>query len=173
MAEEGLVETHQDALLQAARFTGRYAGKVDAKGRVSIPGDFRRLLPGGTVYAFRHFSEPVLQMGPRSLLDNLLASVAGQDVYDEDRWLLEDEITEGTQALALDENGRISLPKDLREELNLTGPAAFGGRGWHFILGAEDYLNQQRSRAREAASRHRDTLRARMLPSVQAGRQQG
>jgi DNA-binding transcriptional regulator/RsmH inhibitor MraZ len=169
MAEGVLIDAQTTA--PAIRFTGRYPAKVDAKGRISIPGDFRAKLAAPSVFVFRHFSEPLLQMGPPSLLDDLLAAVAGQDVYDEDRWLLEDEITEGTQELAIDETGRVSLPKDLRAEIGLEGAALFGGRGRHFVLGSEEYLARARTRAREAAGRHRDTLKARMLPSVQAGRQ--
>jgi MraZ protein len=169
MTEEGVIDT-QTTVLLAPRFTGRFSAKLDAKGRISIPAEFRAKLPSASVFVFRHFSEPLLQMGPPSLLDDLLAAVAGQDVYDEDRWLLEDEITEGTQEITIEENGRVSLPKALRDEIGLTGAATFGGRGRHFVLGAEETLERSRGRAREAAQRHRDTLRARMLPSVQAGR---
>lgn len=168
-AGEGQIVERHDAL-RAARFSGRFDGKLDSKGRIVVPADFRQLLAAPQIHVFQSLTEPVIQCGPASLMDDLLEAVAGQDVYDEDRWALEDEITGGVQPLPIDDTGRTSLPKDFREFAKLEGPIAFAGRGWHFILAPKAYLDDRRARAREAADRNRDTLRARMLPSVQAGR---
>lgn len=168
-AAEAELGVRNDAL-GPARFTGRYSGRIDTKGRVLIPPEFRQRLGASEVYAFPSMTGAAIQLGPESLVDDLLAAVAGHDVYDEDRWLLEDEITGGVQRLGIDETGRVSLPKELRTHAGLDGPLGFAGRGWHFVLATAEALDRQRAKAREAAARHQETLRARMLPSVQAGR---
>jgi MraZ protein len=155
------------------RFTGRFAGKVDTKGRIVIPNDFRRELPGQEVHCFVSLIEPALQCGPASLLDDLLKMTSGLDVYDEERWALEEEITAGIMRLSIDETGRVSLPKAMREDAALDGGIGFVGRGRHFVVAGESHLAARRDAARRAASHHRDTLRARMLPSVSGGRGEG
>lgn len=170
MAAEEAELSVQGGALGAARFTGRYLGKVDAKGRVVIPTEFRQRLGASEVYAFPSLTDEVLQLGPAGMVEDLLAAVAGHDVYDEDRWLLEEEITAGVLRLGIDDTGRVSLPKELRAFAKLEGPVGFSGRGWHFVLASAPALDDQRAKAREAALRNKETLRVRMLPSVQAGR---
>ncbi|NNU15058.1 hypothetical protein HK107_01805 [Parvularcula sp. ZS-1/3] len=166
---EGQV-TERGDLRAAARFTGRFPGKLDTKSRVVIPTEFRQQLVAPEVYAFPSLTEDVLQLGTAEMLADLLEAIAGQDVYDEDRWLIEEEITAGVLRLAIDETGRVSLPKNLREHAKLSGPVGFAGRGRHFILADAAWLEARRLKARQAAGRHAETLRARSLPSVQSGR---
>ncbi|MBB4659877.1 division/cell wall cluster transcriptional repressor MraZ [Parvularcula dongshanensis] len=155
----------------AARFVGRAECKVDAKGRVSVPADFRRALgEGEPLYAFASLTDPVIECGGADLVGLLLSVVSNLDVYDEDRWAMEEAITEETQRLAFDDNGRIVLPPSLREHAVIEGQASFAGRGQRFVLAAPSFLADRRSLARAAAARHRDTLKARTLPSVVEGR---
>lgn len=170
MAAEGEVLAAGISARSAARFTGRYPGRLDAKGRVVIPTEFRQRLEAAEVYCFASLTEGVVQCGGSDLVDQLLETVRGQDVYDEDRWALEEAITAGVLRLSIDDTGRAVLPRSLKDHAGLDGPAGFAGRGQHFVLARADYLDARAEAAKAAALRNRDTLRARMLPSVQAGR---
>jgi len=170
MTDGAVKDEAQAGLEGAARFTGRYPGKVDSKGRIVIPAEFRQRLGTPEVFCFPSLVEPVLQCGPAALVDDLLEAVAGMDVYDEERWAIEEEITGGVMRLAIDDTGRAILPKDLKIHAEIEGPAGFAGRGRHFVLATADYLDIRKRRGRELAVGHRETLRARMLPSVSAGR---
>ena len=157
----------------AARFVGRAEAKLDAKGRVSVPADFRRVIGEGPLYACASLTDPVIECGGEGLVDLLLATIAALDVYDEDRWAMEEAILEETQRLPFDENGRVILPKDLRAHALLGGQAGFAGRGQRFVIASPDLLAERRAAGRAAAARHKETFRARSLPSVVAARGQG
>ena len=160
----------QGAQASPARFTGRYAGKLDAKGRIVVPPEFRQRLQNGEVFVFPHFDEPLLQCGDDQLVHDLLSMLGGLDEFDDDRAMLEEEITGGVMRVGIDDTGRASLPKTLRDHAGLEGPLGFAGRGQHFVLGTAAYLDSRREAARAAAAKHRETLRARMLPSVRSRR---
>ncbi len=156
----------------AARFVGRAECKVDAKGRVSVPADFRRALgEGAPLYALVSLTDPVIECGGEDLIGLMLGVIASLDVYDEDRWAMEEAVTEETQRLAFDENGRIVLPPALREHAGLEGQVGFAGRGQRFLMASPDYLSARLSAGRDAARRYRETLKARTLASVVASRQ--
>lgn len=170
MTVQGEQTIESASALDAARFTGSFAGKLDAKGRVVIPTEFRAQLGRPEVWVFPSLTDDLLQLGPQSMIDDLLDLVSGNDVYDEDRWLLEEQITGGTVRLSIDDTGRVSLPKELQLHAHLEGAVAFAGRDWHFVLALKSHHDSQRERAAAAALRHRDTLKARQLPSVRAGK---
>ncbi|MEM9809686.1 MAG: hypothetical protein AAF788_00515 [Pseudomonadota bacterium] len=161
---------HQAVDARPSRFTGRYPGKVDAKGRIVVPPEFRAQLGKPELFLFPSLIEPVLQGGDERLVDDLLDALSGLDVYDEERWVLEEEITSGVMRLGIDDTGRASVPKDLRTHGGLEGSIAFAGRGQHFILARTDYLDARREAARAAALKNRETLKARTLPSITARR---
>lgn len=168
------VRREQTGMRAASRFVGRADCKVDAKGRVSVPADFRRALgEGRPLYALASLTDPVIECGGDDLVDLMLATISSLDVYDEDRWVMEEAVTEETQRLSFDENGRVILPVALREHAMIDGIAGFAGRGQRFVMATPGYLTQRRSAGRAAAARHRDTLKARTLTSVVAGRKQG
>ena len=156
--------------VSAARFVGRGEAKVDTKGRVSVPADFRRVIGDGPLYACASLTDPVIECGGEDLVGLLLGVIGSLDVYDEDRWAMEEAVLEETQRLPFDENGRVILPKPLREHAMMDGQAGFAGRGQRFVIAAPAYLAERRAAGRAAAQRHRDTFKARSLPSVVAAR---
>ena len=154
-----------------SRFVGRAEVKLDAKGRVSVPADFRRALGEGTpLYACASLTDPVIECGDAGLIDLMLGVVASLDVYDEDRWAMEEAVTEDTQRLSFDDNGRVIVPAILRDHAGLSGQVGFAGRGQRFVMAQPAWLAERRSAGRAAAARHRDTIKARSLASVTARR---
>ena len=162
--------TARPSATSAARFVGRAEAKIDAKGRVSVPADFRRVIGDGPLYACASLTDAVIECGGADLVDLLLATIASLDVYDEDRWAMEEAVLEETQRLPIEETGRVILPKGLREHAMLDAQAGFAGRGQRFLIAAPALLAERRAAGRAAAARHKDTFRARSLPSIVAAR---
>ena len=167
---EADVQARQGAVRAPSRFVGRAEAKLDAKGRVSVPADLRRALGDGPLYALASLTDPVIECGGDDLIGLLLEVIASLDVYDEDRWAMEEAVTEETQRLAFDDGGRVILPAALREHAGLSGQVGFAGRGQKFLMAAPGWLAERRKAGRDAAARHRDTFKARSLPSVTARR---
>jgi len=144
----------------AARFVGAHTNKIDAKGRVSTPADFRKALEGAPfhgVVCFPSFKGPMLDAGGLDLLDDLMAMIAELDPYDDDREAFELAVMGESRKLAFDGDGRIVLPQELRDYAGLDGQATFVGLGTSFqIWNPEAYaekIGAARRRAVEAPPR--------------------
>ncbi len=152
------------------KYLGAFANKVDAKGRLSIPAEFRKAMADEAdeplMLCFPAFKGEVLDCGGASLVSILLEMVANLDHFDEDRDALEFAIMSGVHRIAFDETGRIVLPKSLREQVNISDRAMIVGMGDRFQICSEDYHAKMSTRAAQITQSQRDTFRARSLPSV-------
>jgi len=133
-------------------FRGEFNQKVDGKGRMSIPADFRRVLEAGDPEYPEKRSNPrmVVLFGPH--LKNCLHAYTIDDMA---------EIETGIRALKrgsfqrkqasrmilgksweteIDRDGRIVLPKDRRAQIDLEGEAIMAAMGDYFeIWNADTY----------------------------------
>ena len=135
-------------------FTGEHPQKVDGKGRMSIPADFRRVLEAGdpdwssdsppalyvvygdhlrdklqayTVAAFNEMVEAIRAMRPKSREEAERKAMTT-------RLILGQSIR-----LEVDRDGRVVLPIAQRRKIGLTeGNVVFSGAGDHFEIWAGD-----------------------------------
>ncbi len=118
------------------RFRGEFHQKVDGKGRVSIPADFRRVLESGDpLWTDGKFPEFVIVYGDhrRSYLECYTIDAANEvdaQIADLPRGSMERRMLErlfNGQSLktTVDETGRIVLPQKLREMIVIAGLAYF------------------------------------------------
>jgi MraZ protein len=139
----------------AEAFRGEFYQKVDAKGRVSIPAAFRRILesddppstdfPRPRVYmiyggANRNFVECYTKAGADALADEISLMDEGSD----EREQVEFDLLSCSVMVEVEPDGRIVLPPRVREKVGLAGAdfagdeAAFQGRNNRFRLYRRD-----------------------------------
>lgn len=141
---------------------------VDAKGRVSVPADFRAFAAGPGVFVWRSFDGPFLEGGGQALMEQIQASIDAMDPYDEARTALERVIFGGARLLSFDANGRVSLPKDFADHAGLEKRATFVGMGRRFeIWDPEAHANAQ-AEALDKAKRNKHALRTVPAPAAVA-----
>lgn len=135
----------------AEAFRGEFYQRVDAKGRVSIPAAFRRILeaddpqtadpPRPRVYMIyggtnRNFVECYTKAGADALADEIALMDEGSD----EREQVEFDLLSCSVMVEVEPDGRIVLPPRVREKIGLTGAdfagddAAFQGRANRFRL---------------------------------------
>tara|TARA_B100000003_G_C10831042_1_gene330948 strand:+ start:139 stop:639 length:501 start_codon:yes stop_codon:yes gene_type:complete len=135
------------------RFRGEAENKVDAKGRISIPAPFRRILEEGDpdwssglnpnlVIVYGRRNRKCLEgYSPRSIeiVDNLISNLPR---YSNEREILERLLNSQSVQVQLDENGRIILPLKLRKLVDIESTAMFVGMGEKFqIWHPDNYTN--------------------------------
>lgn len=149
---------HREILMFLATATN----SLDAKGRISVPADFRAVVGDGSfdgIVVWPSFDGAYLEGGGMSLLQDYQALLEGMDPYDEARIAFERAIFAESRRLSFDGTGRITLPKDLAEYANLSGSATFIGLGRRFeIWNPEEYKSRAQA-AREMARDNRHRLR--------------
>ena len=119
-----------------ALFSSTYVNKVDRKGRVSVPANFRNILidqnfPG--IVTFRSFKYQALDAGGYDRLEELTKSLDALAEFSDEREALESLVAE-SQQLPFDSEGRIVLPQALAEYAGITDLAAFVGVGRSFQI---------------------------------------
>ncbi len=135
-----------------ASFTGEYPQRIDGKGRMSIPSDFRRVLEANdpnwteglspslyllygdhlkdrleayTVAAFNEVAQGIMAIRPRTPEETIRKTMS-------QRLILGMSVR-----LEVDRDGRIVMPVRQRQKLGLTeGEVIFSGAGDHFEIWA-------------------------------------
>ncbi len=129
----------------AGMFIGEHTFKVDGKGRVSIPADFRHELSEGDplaatsgrprmVIVYGHTSQKQLIVytfdGFKALAEEIRALPRGS----KRRKIMERMILNLARTTELDSDGRFVLPQMLRDKISLDGTAYFAGMGETFEI---------------------------------------
>lgn len=144
-------------------FVSSSVHKIDQKGRVSVPADFRKALGGREyegLYCFPSFAGPVIECGGEELLEDMRAMIADIDPFDDDREAFELVVMGETKKLAFDGNGRILLPEEFLEYADLADRATFVGRGDRFQIWSPEAYEEKVKEARLRAWERRATLGA-------------
>ncbi len=126
------------------RFRGEWRHKVDSKGRVSVPADFRRSLEEGDadnptkstpnfVLIYGLAENGYLEGYSMQGIDTLQSQIEELE-YGLERDYLEDVMLTQSQSLSVDPNGRMVLPQQMRELLGIEGEVVFAGSGEKFRI---------------------------------------
>lgn len=126
-------------------FIGEHTFKVDGKGRVSIPADFRRELEEGDplaresgrprmVIVYGHDAQKQLQVYTYNDYRALAAEIAQMPRGSKQRKIMQSLILNKARPTEVDSDGRLVLPQALRDKIGLEGTAYFGGMGETFEI---------------------------------------
>ncbi len=162
------------------RFVSTFTNKIDAKGRVSIPAPFRAVLErdryagAGSLglYCYPSLDAPALDAGGERLAQKIDGLLGGLPDYSDERDELAVALYGEAQFIAIDPDGRIVLPKELRAQIGLAEgvtEVAFVGLGDKFQLWSPERFEERRSRAREKVREHRQLLGSGRRPPVGTG----
>lgn len=143
-------------------FLSTFVNKIDKKGRVSVPAQFRAALAKedfGGVVAYASFINECVEACGMSRMEKLYDSIDSMDPYSEERDAFAAAILGNSVQMAFDGEGRIMLPEALREEAGLTDKAVFVGKGRTFEIWNEEKFNAYAAAAKEKAKQARGALR--------------
>lgn len=126
-------------------FIGEHTFKVDGKGRVSIPADFRRELEEGDplasqsgrprmVIVYGHDAQKQLQVYTYNDYRALAAEIAQMPRGSKQRKIMQSLILNKARPTEVDSDGRLVLPQALRDKIGLESTAYFGGMGETFEI---------------------------------------
>ena len=126
-------------------FIGEHTFKVDGKGRVSIPADFRRELEEGDplasqsgrprmVIVYGHDAQQHLTVYTYDGYRQLAAEIAALPRGSERRKIMERMVLNRARPTEVDTDGRLVLPQMLRDKIGLEGAADSAGLGETFEI---------------------------------------
>lgn len=155
-----------------ALFLSTFINKVDKKGRVSIPAQFRSVLTDSSfngVVAYPSFVHPCIEACGIDRIERLSESIDSLDPYSDERDAFAATILGGSVQLAFDGEGRVMLPEELMQDAHISSHACFVGKGATFEIWEPDSFKVYSEKARDLAQRERAKLRL----TSQARREEG
>ncbi len=143
----------------ARRFRGESDHKVDAKGRVSIPASFRRVIEAGDpewttgllpkfILVYGDERRDYLEGFPISVMEEVDEKIAKHPRGSAKREELEDLYSTQTAELVVDDTGRIVLPIKQREKIGLDNMAVFAATGDTFQIWTPEAYKARRTKRR-------------------------
>jgi MraZ protein len=142
---------------------GQHVNKIDRKGRVSVPKQFRDGLQaqGGSfvgVYVYPSFKEATIEACGEVFMERVAGSLDRHSMFSEDQDELAAVLLESAHQLPFDPEGRIVLPQVLIEHASLDGEALFAGRGDRFQIWQPAAYRDSRAQIFERLKTRKPTL---------------
>jgi MraZ protein len=146
-----------------ALFLSTFTNKVDKKGRVSVPAQFRAALAGqefAGIIAYPSFINPCIEACGFDRIAKLSKNIETLEPFSEERDAFATAILGGSQQIAFDGEGRVLLPELLLQDANITEGALFVGKGETFEIWEPKAFADYAARARAIAREKRLHLRS-------------
>ncbi len=145
-----------------ALFLSTYVNKVDKKGRVSVPANFRTALSKEDykgIIVYSSFVNGCIEACGMDRIERLSESIDSLDPYSDQRDAFAATILGGSMQLPFDSEGRVMLPENLMEEAGISEQAVFVGKGATFEIWEPKAFEVYAGKAKDLAKRERASLR--------------
>jgi MraZ protein len=145
-----------------ALFIGTHENKIDRKGRVSLPADYRAELPNDddrVIYIFPSLYTTALEACDRVQLEHHAERINAFDQFSQEEAYFSSQILADARKLTIDGDGRIVLPAEFMGRAQIDGRALFVGGGPKFHIWQPEAYAEHRRETQEA-------LAGRTLPSL-------
>lgn len=142
-------------------FMDTITNKVDAKGRVSLPSDYRAIVKelSTEIVCYRSLTAPCIEGCPEELLDKLATDMeTSMDFFSQSQDDLTNLIFGDAKRFTFDSTGRIVLTEKLLEHAQISETAVFVGKGRKFQIWNPENWAKEEARIRAEVMKNRPSL---------------
>ena len=143
-------------------FMDTITNKVDAKGRVSLPSDYRAIVKelSTEIVCYRSLSAPCIEGCVEDTLDKLATEIENStDFFSETQDNLTNLIFGDAKRFPFDSTGRIVLTDKLLQHAGITDAAVFVGKGRKFQIWSPENWAREEARIRAEVLKNRPVLK--------------
>ena len=143
-------------------FLDTITNKVDSKGRVSLPADYRTIVKelSTEIVCYRSLTSPCIEGCTEDLLEKLATDIENStDFFSETQDDLTNLIFGDAKRFTFDSTGRIMLTEKLLKHAEITDVAVFVGKGRKFQIWSEKNWEKEEKRIREKIKANRPSIR--------------
>jgi len=144
-------------------FMDTILNKVDAKGRVSLPADYRAIVKelSTEIVCYRSLTSPCIEGCLEDSLDKLATEIENAtDFFSETQDNLTNLIFGDAKRFSFDSTGRIMLSEKLLRHAQITDTAVFVGKGRKFQIWNPQNWEKEENRIRAEVMKNRPTLKS-------------
>ncbi|MDR1694957.1 MAG: hypothetical protein LBR70_07210 [Lactobacillaceae bacterium] len=135
--------------------------KVDSKGRVSLPADYRAIVKdlSTEIVCYRSLTSPCIEGCTEELLDKLAVDIeTSLDFFSQEQDDLTSIIFGDARRFQFDSTGRVLLTEKLLSHAEITDTAVFVGKGKKFQIWNSENWKKEEDRIRKEALKNRPSL---------------
>ncbi len=136
--------------------------KVDAKGRVSLPADYRAIVKeaASEIVCYRSLTSPCIEGCLEDLLEKLAQDMENSlDFFSQEQDDLTNLIFGDAKRQTFDSTGRIMLSEKLLKHADITDCAVFVGKGRKFQIWNPENWKKEEERIRAEVLKKRPSLK--------------
>jgi len=136
--------------------------KVDAKGRVSLPSDYRTIVKelSTEIVCYRSLTSPCIEGCPEELLEKLANDMESSlDFFSREQDELTNLIFGDAKRFTFDSTGRIVLTEKLLKHAGISDSAVFVGKGRKFQIWNPENWAKEEARIRAEVLKKRPSLK--------------
>lgn len=155
-------QSEKMAMRKTFLFLDTITNKVDAKGRVSLPSDYRAIVKelSTEIVCYRSLTSPCIEGCTEELLEKLATDIENStDFFSETQDDLTNLIFGDAKRFTFDSTGRIMLTEKLLKHAEITDAAVFVGKGRKFQIWSEKNWEKEEQRIREKIKLSRPSLK--------------
>jgi len=144
-------------------FMDTVVNKVDSKGRVSLPADYRAIVKelGSEIVCYRSLVSPCIEGCAEDLLEKLAAEIEdSNDFFSQTQDDLTNLIFGDAKRFVFDSTGRIVLTEKLLKHAGIKDAAVFVGKGRKFQIWSPENWEKEEARIRAEVLKKRPVLNA-------------
>ena len=145
-----------------ALFLSTFTNKVDSKGRVSVPAQFRVSLVNenySTMVVYESFINQCIEGCDIERIKKISESIDNLEPFSEERDAFATAVLGGSVQLSIDGDGRIILPENLLKTAKIKDNAVFVGKGSTFEIWEPKSFSVYLEKAKAEAKLKRNMLR--------------
>ena len=145
-----------------ALFLSTFTNKVDAKGRVSVPAQFRASLVNdnySTMVVYESFINQCIEGCDIERIKKISESIDNLEPFSEERDAFATAVLGGSVQLSIDGDGRVILPENLLKTAKIKDNAVFVGKGSTFEIWEPKSFDIYLEKAKAEAKLKRNMLR--------------
>ena len=143
-------------------FLSTYENKLDRKGRVSVPANFRSYLSNlgyNGVICYPSFNNQSIEAWPQDRIEKISNSIDTLNPFEEKRDFFATSILSESINLQFDSEGRISLTPKLLKHAKISNSMIFVGQGKTFQIWEPRIFEKFELTARKKANLNRASLK--------------
>ena len=130
------IKSHDNPILMDL-FVSKFINKIDKKGRVSLPSNFRNVLPKNNkneIILYKSLKSKSIEGCGVGRLNEIAKRINDLDFFSEDYDDFSTSIFSEIISTSIDKEGRFLLPEELKKFANIKNEAAFFGQGYFFQI---------------------------------------
>ena len=142
-------------------FVSQFVNRIDKKGRVTFPSQFRKILPKNSkneIILFKSLKFRSIEGCSSQRINKIANKIEELDIFSDDQDDFATSIFSEIIPTNIDKEGRFLIPENLKLYSNISNEVTFIGQGHYFQIWEPQAAKERQKKSRERLVKEKRTL---------------